>query len=372
MLLCRSAWQRLVPLTQRATTATLLRNAPVRQMSAGSVPGSSGEALPYYLFVAVSLAGGVAYAYHTVSRDRARSHDRHEYIETQLKPKLGSIGDDSVTVETGEVSEITVEAVEAVIEEAILEEVTEATTSMVQEQPVTEEEASLSTSEEELAVNAEVSPEQGVTVETGKVSETTVEVVEAVLEEAIAEEVTEQEAGPTATMVQEQPTFEEEASLSPSEEEPAVNAEASIEQGATVETEEVSEITVEAVEGVIEEAVAEEVTEQEAVPTTSLEKEQPVAEEEATLSPSEEEPAVSAVASTEQAEQKNAEPVAEAVAVETSPVLEASSDNIPEELSSAAEDWSELSARKPEESVEISDAAQESEEAIESEVAASS
>lgn len=64
-------------------------------------------------------------------------------------------------METGEVSEITVEAVEAVIEEAILEEVTEATTSMEQEQPVTEEESSLSTSEEELAVNAEVSPEQG-------------------------------------------------------------------------------------------------------------------------------------------------------------------------------------------------------------------
>lgn len=90
----RSAWQRLVPLTQRATTATLLRNAPVRQMSASSVPGSSGEALPYYLFVAVSVAGGVAYAYHTVSRDRARSHDRHEYIETQVKPLLGSIRDD--------------------------------------------------------------------------------------------------------------------------------------------------------------------------------------------------------------------------------------------------------------------------------------
>ncbi|XP_018420018.1 PREDICTED: protein MGARP-like [Nanorana parkeri] len=93
MLVCRSAWQRLVPLTQRAAVS-LLRNAPVRQMSASSVPGSSGEALPYYLLVGVTMLGGVVYAYRTVCNDRARSYEHHEYVETQLKPQLQNIKDD--------------------------------------------------------------------------------------------------------------------------------------------------------------------------------------------------------------------------------------------------------------------------------------
>ncbi|KAM9331486.1 protein MGARP [Gastrophryne carolinensis] len=91
---CRSAWQRLAPLTQRGTTA-LVRYAPVRQMSASSVPGSSGSSLPYYLFVGVAMTGAGVYVYRTLSSDRARYSERHEYIETQLKPQLGSVKGES-------------------------------------------------------------------------------------------------------------------------------------------------------------------------------------------------------------------------------------------------------------------------------------
>ncbi|XP_075704415.1 protein MGARP [Rhinoderma darwinii] len=90
MHLCRNAWQKLAPLTYRGAGA-LLRNASVRQMSS-SVPGSSGEALPYYLLVGVAFAGGGFYAYRTVSRDKERFHERHEYINTQLKPALADYG----------------------------------------------------------------------------------------------------------------------------------------------------------------------------------------------------------------------------------------------------------------------------------------
>ncbi|XP_018412602.1 PREDICTED: uncharacterized protein LOC108787524 isoform X2 [Nanorana parkeri] len=146
-------------------------------------------------------------------------------------------------------------------------------------------------------------------------------------------------------------------------------------KGVAVETKEASETIEESVEAGIVEAAAEEVTEQEAIPATPLEQEQPLTEEESSASPLEEEPAASPEASTEQdlVEQENTEPVVEAVAAETSPVLEASSDNIPVELASAAEDWSEFSARKPEESVEENlSVAEESEEAVESGAAAAS
>ncbi|KAM4050084.1 protein MGARP [Anomaloglossus baeobatrachus] len=90
MHLCRNAWQKLAPLTQRGASA-LLRTASARQMSS-SVPGSSGEALPYYLLVGVALAGGGFYAYRTLSSDRARFHERHDYINTQLKPAFEEYG----------------------------------------------------------------------------------------------------------------------------------------------------------------------------------------------------------------------------------------------------------------------------------------
>ncbi|CAN2388833.1 Mitochondria Localisation Sequence [Pristimantis euphronides] len=91
MHLCRSAWQKLVPLTQRGAAA-LLRPASARQMSSSSVPGSTGGALPYYILVGVALTGGGYYAYYTVGKDRERSKDRHEYINSQLKPAFEEYG----------------------------------------------------------------------------------------------------------------------------------------------------------------------------------------------------------------------------------------------------------------------------------------
>ncbi|KAG8592729.1 hypothetical protein GDO81_000604 [Engystomops pustulosus] len=126
----------------------------------------------------------------------------------------------------------------------------------------------------------------------------------------------------------------------------------------------VPETIEEAVEAAIEEAAAEEVTEQGAAPIASVEQEPTVTEEETASAPTQQEPAVvedetaaaptqqepapSTDAASEQVEPLNTEP-AEETLEETSPVLEASSDNIIEELASAAEDWSELTARKPEE-----------------------
>ncbi|KAG8453909.1 hypothetical protein GDO86_000509 [Hymenochirus boettgeri] len=86
MYLCRAAWQKLVPMTRGAVS--LLRNAPVRQMTSGSVPGSSGESLPYYLFVGCALTGAGIYLYRTLSRDQARFQDRHAYIESRPKPEV--------------------------------------------------------------------------------------------------------------------------------------------------------------------------------------------------------------------------------------------------------------------------------------------
>ncbi|XP_075050855.1 protein MGARP [Mixophyes fleayi] len=233
MYLCRSTWQRLAPLTHRGAAAALLRNAPVRQMSSSSVPGSTGEALPYYLFLGAALTGGGVYLYRTLSSDKARFRDRHEYIQTQLRPTL--------------------------------------------------------------------------------------------------------EANSKITLI----TMMKHLYSNPLKGE-------------------------EAAESVIEEAAVEEITEQEVV----------VTEEEAPPASTEQEPAPSSEAATVQEEQDVIDPAVESSDVETSPLLEANSDNIPEDLASAAEeaeDWAELSARKPEEAVEEnSPAAQESDEVVESEQAAAS
>ncbi|KAG8592725.1 hypothetical protein GDO81_000604 [Engystomops pustulosus] len=191
-----------------------------------SVPGSSGETLPYYVLVVVAFTGGGFYAYRTLIRDKARFHDRHDFINTQLRPAL----DDYETKSNKE------EAVPETIEEA----------------------------------------------------------VEAAIEEAAAEEVTEQGAAPIASVEQEPTVTEEETASAPTQQEPAV------------------------------------------------------VEDETAAAPTQQEPAPSTDAASEQVEPLNTEP-AEETLEETSPVLEASSDNIIEELASAAEDWSELTARKPEE-----------------------
>ncbi|XP_069834719.1 protein MGARP [Dendropsophus ebraccatus] len=258
MHLCRNAWQKLAPLTHRGAAA-LLRNAPVRQMSASSVPGSTGESLPYYLLVGVALASGGYYAYRTVSRDKARSHERHEFINTQLKPVFEEYESKSDKVEASAVSETIEEAVESAIEEVAAEE-----------------------------------------------------------------EVTEQETAPAA----------------PVEEETAAEA-------ASASTE----------------------PEAESAPTESV---SASTEPEPESAPTEPELEASTEAAAEQVEAENIEPVGETLE-ETSPVLEASSEDITEELASAAEDWPELTARKPEETeVDSAPAAQEVEEAVDVEAEQSS
>ncbi|XP_063812507.1 protein MGARP [Pseudophryne corroboree] len=274
MFLCRSTWQRLAPLTQRSAATLLLRNAPVRQMSSSSVPGSGGEALPYYLFLGVAFTGGGVYLYRTLSSDRARFRDRHEYIHTQLRPAVDSHSKNSL--------------IPIIVGRVIVHTL-------------------LTT---------------GLTV--------------------IAQEVM------TLHHLYSNPLK--------GEKEKAV---------------EVSETTEEEGVSALEDAAAEEVPEEEAVLSTS--QEQVVVEEEATPALTEQEPASSPEAATVQVEQEHIEPAKESSDVETAPLLTASSDNIPEELASAAEDWSELSARKPEEAVEENaPAAQENDEIAETEKASES
>uniref|UniRef100_F7AKX3 Mitochondria localized glutamic acid-rich protein n=1 Tax=Xenopus tropicalis TaxID=8364 RepID=F7AKX3_XENTR len=90
MYLCRAAWQKLAPVARNSGTAALLRNAPARQMSSSSVPGSSGSSLPYTIFVCASLTAGGLYVYHTLTRDQARFQDRHEYIRSRPKPETAA------------------------------------------------------------------------------------------------------------------------------------------------------------------------------------------------------------------------------------------------------------------------------------------
>nr|XP_008110090.1 PREDICTED: protein MGARP [Anolis carolinensis] len=89
MYLCRVAWQSLASRLTRA--APVLRGqASFRQMS-GSVPGSSGENIIYYLLVIGAAGAGGFYAYRTISSDKARYNERVEEIQqrstAEWKPK---------------------------------------------------------------------------------------------------------------------------------------------------------------------------------------------------------------------------------------------------------------------------------------------
>ncbi|XP_041445822.1 protein MGARP isoform X2 [Xenopus laevis] len=126
MYLGRTAWQKLAPVARSSGTAALLRNAPARQMSSSSVPGSSGSSLPYTLFVCASFAGGGVYVYNTITRDRNRFQDRHEYIQSRPKPETAAKPwppQGSGEAESSDVSEaieeaaVTVEAVVVAVEE---------------------------------------------------------------------------------------------------------------------------------------------------------------------------------------------------------------------------------------------------------------
>ncbi|XP_030095075.1 protein MGARP [Serinus canaria] len=74
MSLCRAASQALAARLSRAPAAAsrLKQRAPLRQMSSGSVPGSSRDSMMIYLLAGVAAFGGLFYAYRVVSSPRSK------------------------------------------------------------------------------------------------------------------------------------------------------------------------------------------------------------------------------------------------------------------------------------------------------------
>ncbi|KAM9142808.1 protein MGARP isoform 2-T3 [Pangshura tecta] len=122
MYVCRAARQALAArLASASSTASLLgQRAPLRQMSSGSNPGSSGENLIYFLFAGVACTAGGYYAYRTVTSDKKRYNERIHAIQqsntAEWKPKpWPPQGDELEAAEDTEASE---QATEAPTEEA--------------------------------------------------------------------------------------------------------------------------------------------------------------------------------------------------------------------------------------------------------------
>ncbi|XP_037990627.1 protein MGARP [Motacilla alba alba] len=73
MSLCRAASQALASRLSRAPAAAsrLKQRVPPRQMSSGSVPGSSRDSMMIYLLAGVAAFGGLFYAYRIVNSPRS-------------------------------------------------------------------------------------------------------------------------------------------------------------------------------------------------------------------------------------------------------------------------------------------------------------
>ncbi|XP_042323423.1 protein MGARP [Sceloporus undulatus] len=157
MHLCRVAWQalasssrrrRLLLLLPRAPGPVLRGHAPFRQMSSGSVPGSSGENMIYYLIVVGAASAGGFYAYRTVTSDKARYNERVEDIQqrstSEWKPKPWppqSLENEEIDEkEVAETSEETKDAIQTGAEAETQEEAEAVTTdeSQVENQTNTE------------------------------------------------------------------------------------------------------------------------------------------------------------------------------------------------------------------------------------------
>ncbi|KAM9263542.1 protein MGARP [Cariama cristata] len=116
MYFCRAASQALVSRLSRAPSAAsrLKQRAPLRQMSSGSVPGSSGENVIYYLLAGVAAFGGLFYAYRTVSSSRSKYIEHvnilHERAEGRKNKPWPSKGDEEETAEVAEAETATEEA----------------------------------------------------------------------------------------------------------------------------------------------------------------------------------------------------------------------------------------------------------------------
>ncbi|XP_035759596.1 protein MGARP [Egretta garzetta] len=88
--------------------------APLRQMSSGSVPGSSGENMIYYLLAGVAAFGGLFYAYRVVSSSRSKYIEHmnilHERAEGRKNKPWPSKGDEEEMAEVTEAETATEEA----------------------------------------------------------------------------------------------------------------------------------------------------------------------------------------------------------------------------------------------------------------------
>ncbi|XP_071411828.1 protein MGARP isoform X1 [Pithys albifrons albifrons] len=92
MSLCRAASQALAFRLGRAPAAAgrLKQRAPLRQMSSGSVPGSSGENMIVYLLAGVAAFGGLFYAYRVVSSSRSRYIDHMNVLHERAEGRKGN------------------------------------------------------------------------------------------------------------------------------------------------------------------------------------------------------------------------------------------------------------------------------------------
>nr|XP_060634910.1 protein MGARP [Anolis sagrei ordinatus] len=170
MYLCRVAWQSLASRLTRA--APLLRgHAPFRQMS-GSVPGSSGENIIYYLLVIGAAGAGGFYAYRTISSDKARYNERIEDIQQRTtaewkpKPWPPQSLENEETDANEEVAEASEEAKDGAEEAETKEEAEAITTDEAQVQNSTTTESTEVEKEENLPTE-EASPDVQETAASG-------------------------------------------------------------------------------------------------------------------------------------------------------------------------------------------------------------
>ncbi|KAK2519244.1 Mgarp [Columba guinea] len=111
MYLCRAASQVLAARLSRAPSAAsrLKQRAPLRQMASGSVPGSSGETMIYYLLAGAAAFGGLFYAYRVVSSSRSNYIEHMNILQERAQSRKGR-GDEEEMAEVTEGKTATDEA----------------------------------------------------------------------------------------------------------------------------------------------------------------------------------------------------------------------------------------------------------------------
>uniref|UniRef100_A0A493TZ16 Mitochondria localized glutamic acid rich protein n=1 Tax=Anas platyrhynchos platyrhynchos TaxID=8840 RepID=A0A493TZ16_ANAPP len=119
MYLCRAASQALAARLSRAPSAAgrLQHRAPLRQMSSGSVPGSSGENMIYYLLAGVAAFSGLFYTYRTVGSSRSNYIEHMHILQERAEGRKSSYrsgkGDEEETAEAAGEDTATEEAAAA-------------------------------------------------------------------------------------------------------------------------------------------------------------------------------------------------------------------------------------------------------------------